>query len=91
MTTPTMTGTPINDRWEADARITGGSSQRPSPASCWPKLQVYEDALKEIASKRVYDGWCDQHDRYQMGYADARRRDVKTAKDALANDTNENP
>ena len=49
------------------------------------KLQVYEDALKEIARKRLYDGWCDQHDRYQMGYADARRRDVKTAKGALAN------
>ena len=49
------------------------------------KLRVYEDALQEIASKRVYDGWIDRIDQYKSGYADARRRDVKTAKDALAN------
>ena len=49
------------------------------------KLRVYKDALKEIGSKRLYDGWIDRADKYQSGYADARRRDVKTAKDALSN------
>ena len=34
MTAPTMTGTPVDDRWEAEARITGGGSQRPSQAPC---------------------------------------------------------
>jgi hypothetical protein len=61
------------------------SGQTIDSSALLAKLHIYEDALKEIARKRLYDGWIDRADRYQSGYADARRRDVKTAKDALAN------
>ena len=69
----------------ADDAALGAASRQSNSKALLAKLRVYEDALKEIASKRVYDGWIDRTDKYQSGYADARRRDVKTAKDALAN------
>lgn len=45
MPTPTTTDTPIDDRWEADARITGGSFQRPSPAPCSASPMTRQQAL----------------------------------------------
>ena len=42
------------------------------------------NALKEIASKRVYDGWIDRGDKFQYGYATARKKDIATARAAIA-------